>query len=240
MSVWHRYTALVKARLSSPSSARYAAPVYSAPPNHSALNELNFTVFDTETSGLLADKHHIVQIASMRIQAQALDLGSAWSALIDTQGAVQPDSRLIHEIRPEEQRYGHPEAHVLREFLHGASNSVLLAYDADFDLAFLRRAWKRHAWGKFDVLCLDLTRLAALVLPNWQGQAQGLDDCLGYCGINPADQHRHDALGDTFLAASLALVLLRKAQQQGWHTLAELQLALRHRDLLHRNARLGC
>lgn len=238
MSAWQRLIQRFTAQGAN-AVVEHRAPMYVPPDKQLSLHDLSFTIFDTETSGLDQTKHHIVQIASMRIEALALDLGSAYSALTNTQGAVQPDSRLIHEIRPEEQRLGYTEAHVLHGFLEAASQSVLMAYDADFDLAFLRRAFKRHAWHHVEPVCLDLTRLASLVLPDWRGQAKGLDDCLRYCGIDPQDQDRHDALGDTFLAASLALVLLKKAQQQGWHTLSELQSALRHHQQLRQGANLG-
>ncbi len=230
MSVLQRYLSLLKPGWQVVPQAHYPVPHYQAPTADTPLSALSFTVFDMETSGLSEHKHHIVQVASMRIAEHSLDLGSAWSALVNNEGTVHSDSRLIHEIRPVEQRTGHEESQVLQEFVERATASVLLAYDANFDLAFLRKAWRRYGWQQLSVVCLDLSRIATLVLPQWRGQAQGLDDCLRYCGIEPDDQDRHDALGDTFLAASLALVLLSKAQRQGWQTLAELQQALRQQE----------
>ncbi|HRL20475.1 MAG TPA: 3'-5' exonuclease [Alcaligenes sp.] len=184
-----------------------------------------FTVLDLETSGLDARCHHIVQIGAVRVERGAIALGNLWSGLVRQQGKGSNDSLLIHEISPSRQAAGQELEQVVQGFAAYAQNSLWMAWDADFDLAFLTPAWRAAGLSQPRPACLDLADLAECVLPNWQGRRRGLDDCLAYCGLPAID--RHDALGDALASAQLLQVLISRAQQQGLHAIGQARQAIR-------------
>lgn len=184
-----------------------------------SLQEAVFTVLDLETSGLEPKRHHIVQVGAVRVEQGAIALGNVWSELVRTQGERSPESLLIHEISPQQQAVGKPLPQLMRDFARYSENSVWVAWDADFDLAFLDRAWPEAGLQQARPLALDLAELAACVLPEWRGRRLGLDDCLKYCGLPVSD--RHDALGDALLSAQLLQLLIGRAAQKGVRTIGQ-------------------
>lgn len=190
-----------------------------------AWQDLAFTVVDLETSGLEPRRHHIVQIGAVRIERQAIPLGGLWSGLIKGEGERSLESLLIHEISPDWQLTGRAQNEVVAEFAQYARDSIWVAWDADFDLAFLDPAW-RAAELPPRPLCLDLAELAACLLPDWHGRRRGLDDCLAYCKLPPID--RHDALGDALASALLLQMLMSRAAQGGILTLGQARRAMAH------------
>lgn len=184
-----------------------------------ALDEIAFTVLDLETSGLEPKRHHIVQMGAVRVENGAIALGNVWSGLVRTQGERSPESLLIHEISPQQQEKGEPLPQLIQEFAHYSENTVWVAWDADFDLAFLDRAWPQAGLTQARPLALDLAELADCVLPQWRGRRQGLDDCLSYCGLPVSN--RHDALGDALVSAQLLQLLIGRAKQKGVLTVGQ-------------------
>lgn len=188
--------------------------------------DLAFTVLDLETSGLEPRRHHIVQIGAVRIERQAIPLGGLWSGLINGEGERSIESLLIHEISPDWQLTGREQNEVVAEFAHYAQDSIWVAWDADFDLAFLDPAWRAAQLPLPRPLCLDLAELAACLLPDWHGRRRGLDDCLVHCKLPQLD--RHDALGDALASAQLLQMLMSRASQSGILTLGQVRRAMEH------------
>ncbi|UQN37132.1 3'-5' exonuclease [Alcaligenes aquatilis] len=184
-----------------------------------ALDNAAFTVLDLETSGLDPKRHHIVQIGAVRLESGSIALGNVWSGLVRTHGERSPESLLIHEISPQRQEQGEPLSQLMRDFARYSENTVWVAWDADFDLAFLDRAWPQAGLEQARPLILDLAELAACVLPEWRGRRLGLDDCLRYCGLPVSD--RHDALGDALVSAQLMQLLIGRARQKGVVTIGQ-------------------
>lgn len=184
-----------------------------------ALDNAAFTVLDLETSGLDPKRHHIVQIGAVRLESGSIALGNVWSGLVRTHGERSPESLLIHEISPQRQEQGEPLPQLMRDFARYSENTLWVAWDADFDLAFLDRAWPQAGLEQARPLILDLAELAACVLPEWRGRRLGLDDCLRYCGLPVSD--RHDALGDALVSAQLMQLLIGRARQKGVVTIGQ-------------------
>ena len=184
-----------------------------------ALDNAAFTVLDLETSGLEPKRHHIVQIGAVRLESGSIALGNVWSGLVRTHGERSPESLLIHEISPQRQEQGEPLPQLMRDFARYSENTVWVAWDADFDLAFLDRAWPQAGLEQARPLILDLAELAACVLPEWRGRRLGLDDCLRYCGLPVTD--RHDALGDALVSAQLMQLLIGRTRQKGVVTIGQ-------------------
>lgn len=100
-----------------------------------------FAVVDTETSGLDARRHHVLQVAVVTVDGAGAVI-DRWSSL------VAPRSRLwfrvgpthIHGIHRRDVRRAPSALEVFTELARRLQGARFVAHNAEFDLAFLRRA----------------------------------------------------------------------------------------------------
>ena len=195
------------------------------------LAELGYVVFDTETTGLdPRGGDRIVQIAGVRIVNRRLLTGEVFDALVDPGRPIPKASIRFHGITERMVRGRPPVEIVLPQFHKFAEGAVLVAHNAAFDLAFLRREEERLGL-RFDQPVLD-TLLLSAVVHDHLGE-HSLDAIAARFGIAPA--RRHQALGDALCTGQVFLRLLDLLEAQGVHTLgdalavAERAVALRRR-----------
>jgi DNA polymerase III subunit epsilon len=186
-----------------------------------ALAELTYTVFDTETTGLNpSEGDEIIQIGATRIVNGRLLRQECFEQLVDPQRPMAPASVAIHGIQPEA-LVGQPTiGEVLPVFHAFASDTVLVAHNAAFDMRFLQL--KEAATGlRFDQPVLDTLLLSAWVHPNQASHR--LEAIAERVGV--AVTGRHTAIGDAFVTAEVFLKLIPLLQARGVHTLAQARAA---------------
>ena len=113
---------------------------------------------------------------------------------------------------------------VLPRFVDFAADSVLVAHNAAFDLAFLNAARLQLDGQTFDAHHLCTLHLARRVLP--QLRRRSLDALAAHFGIPLVDRHR--ALGDARMTAEIFFHFLESLRGQGVVRLDQL-LDLQHR-----------
>jgi DNA polymerase-3 subunit epsilon len=209
-------------------AAARAAPLLERP-----LGELSYVVFDTETTGLRPDAgDRIVQIAAVRIVNRRLLSGETFDALVDPRRPIPKASTRFHGIT-ETMVHGRPPIEiVLPQFHRYVGDTVLVAHNADFDLAFFRREEERLGVC-FDHPLLDTLLISAALHDHLP--AHSLDDIAARFGIVLIDRHR--ALGDAIGTAQLFLRMLDLLEARGIRKLGEaLALTGRIADLRRRRA----
>ena len=208
------------------------------------LDEINFWVLDTETTGLSPLNDTILSIGMVLVNGYHLNVASAWECLIKPVAAPKkyvgkiglrkPDSTkgsiLIHGIRPMDTNRGISLEEALPILLNKLKNGIIIGHHIGFDITMLNRALEVHHCGKLRNIAFDTVSLARRVeTPFYTSQIHppktySLDALCEQYGIIMHD--RHTALGDAYLTALLFLKLRTKLAKRGIKTLGQLQRSI--------------
>jgi DNA polymerase-3 subunit epsilon len=180
------------------------------------LNSLAFAVFDTETTGLLPHKDAVVQIGAVRVFGGRIVPGERLDLLVNPGRPIPPAASAVHGITDVMVRGAPPIAKAGR-LLHAlASDAVIVAHNAPFDMAFLHR--DAEAMGvSWDHPILDTVLLSAVLFgPE---QTHTLDALCARLEVSIDPAHRHTALGDALATAEALVRMLPMLEARGMITL---------------------
>ena len=126
------------------------------------LSELCFVCFDSETTGLSTEHDEVVQLGAVRVLNGRVVDGEELDSYVDPGRPIPPASTAVHKVSDADVK-GAPDMIAASRSLHGFSQgAVLVAHNAPFDLAFLKRAEAR-AGLCWDHPVLDTVLLSAVV-----------------------------------------------------------------------------
>jgi DNA polymerase-3 subunit epsilon len=194
------------------------------------LSRLTYTVFDTETTGLLPHKDEIVQIGAVRVVNGRIVPGERINQLVDPGCPIPPASTKVHHVTDAMVQGAPGIDRAGRQFHTFASNSVIVAHNAPFDMAFLRR--HRAAMGvEWDHPILDTVLLSAVLFGA--SQTHTLDALCDRLGVSIPPELRHTALGDAQATAEVLVKMLPMLEARGLRTFEDvLTETKRHGRLL--------
>lgn len=155
---------------------------------HKDIEEVEFTVFDTETTGLEPEAgDRIVEIAGVRIKGQAQI--ATFQTLINPHRPISEAAFAVNNISADMLK-GAPETEVVMpQFLNFIQGSCLCSYNASFDLGFLNNELKLiNKQLAQDILVVDILRMARRLLPGLERYA--LWFVAERLGINSGQRHR--------------------------------------------------
>lgn len=167
-----------------------------------------FVIFDLETTGLDPHKHEIIEIAAIRANRDSENHDTFRAFVKPKRKIPKKITELTGITQALVDADGQPIDSVLRQFQEFIGEHLLVAYNANFDLAFLNAAAiSTGIEFRNDVSCaLKMARRA------WPGRrSYKLVDIAGDGGLNTSDSHR--ALGDcqrTLIVFTGAVSLLGK------------------------------
>ena len=187
------------------------------------LDELVYTVFDTETTGMQPSHgDEIISVGAVRVVNGRLLRQESFERLVDPQRSVPASSTAVHGLTREMLK-GHPTlATVLPEFARYAADTVLVGHNVGFDMQFLRLQEERTG-VRFTQPVLDTLLLDAAIHPDHEEHS--LEAIAGRLGIEVVG--RHTALGDALVTGEVFLRLITLFQQRGAQTLGEVVEASR-------------
>ncbi len=172
-----------------------------------ALTDARYVVFDVETTGLNGNTDKIIELGAVRME-NGVEVAE-FSRLINPMRPISEKITEITGITDGMVRDCPTIAQVITEFADFIKDCVLVAHNADFDTAFLRRALE-DAGLKLAQPVLDTLAFSRAALPELKSHKLG-SVCKRF-GINLKNAHRavHDAR-----ATGLCLMeMLRLAEEK--------------------------
>ncbi len=156
------------------------------------IQEVEFTIFDTETTGLEPQSgDRVIEIAAVRIKHnQRL---ASFQSLINPQRKVSPAAFGVNHISDDMLRDAPEAGDVLPRFLDFAKDSCLCSYNAGFDLGFLNNELQLIGLEPIEKIpVVDALKMARKTLPGLERYA--LWFVAQKLGIKTQQEHR--ALSD--------------------------------------------
>jgi DNA polymerase III epsilon subunit family exonuclease len=185
-----------------------------------ALEDLDYTVLDTETTGLRADRgDRIVAIACVRVRRGVVRSDERFEALVNPERPIPPASTRIHGVT-DDMVTGAPTIEgIFPRVADFARGTVLVGHEVWFDLRFLREATDRLALPPLSQShpVLDTRALSEVVHGSWGDH--DLDAVAARLGIPLIG--RHSALGDALVTAEILARLLRLLDRRGIRSLGD-------------------
>lgn len=192
-------------------------------------SQLNYIVFDVETTGLNPAKDGITQLAAVRVRKGRI-LGEAgvqaqlardpFGAVLDRADFFSTLIRPIRPIPPKLERLtgitnamvadAPAESDVIPRFLEFADGGVLVAHNGlTFDVPFLQSACGRCGLDAPSDTCLDTLHLSRRIDLACKDVKYALDEVLRRHAIPMEEGNLHNALADALFTARLLLKFLR-------------------------------
>ncbi len=189
-----------------------------------SLDQLEFTVFDTETTGLSTKEDYILSFGGVKIRNAAIQIETAIE-LYPTSPKSGKKTASIHGLVQRENQIQ------IRDFakqtLEYFGNSILVAHHIGFDTEMMQKVCSPFGLEKLPNPMIDtMTMAIRLELGPRADRNQinpenySLDHLCERYQIQTDD--RHTAPGDAFLTAQLLLKFLKIAQAKGITNFAQL------------------
>lgn len=186
---------------------------------HRTLDEVEFVVLDTETTGLRPGSHRVIEVAGVRIKGG--EACGSFSTLINPGTRLPAFIVQFTGITQEMVNTAPKAAEVLPDFLNFIEGAIVVGHNVGFDIGFL--SYEARLLGlDFPLDGLDTIPLARRFLPGLRRFK--LDNVAGH--LNIATNNRHRAMGDAKVTAAIFIKLLKLAQEQGIATLGHLRRRL--------------
>ena len=186
-------------------------------PDIRRIDQLSFTILDTETTGLDPQKDHILSCGAVKIESQIIRISSAKEWYLDSSKKGK-EAILVHELMGSNSKID--LENFATEFLQYVGKSILVGHHLGFDLAMLQKALSPFGFSEFPNPSIDTMNLAirldyGLLVDRSRINLKeySLDALCSRYKIKTED--RHTAGGDAFLTAELLLKLLKKAEKKG-------------------------
>ena len=182
------------------------------------LSDLKFACLDTETTGLSPiGGGKICELAiSITQNGQTME---EFSTLLNPQIPMMPEVIAIHGITNEMVKDAPTFAEILPRVVSLLDGCVLVAHNADFDLSFLKAEFETCGMNFPPYPVIDTLKLAR---KSGRFKSNRLGNIAQELGISCAGWHR--AMADTKMAERIFYYFLNTLNQQGVHTLEQLNL----------------
>ncbi len=185
-----------------------------------SLFDLEYIIFDFETTGLEADKDdEIIEIGAIKLKGTE-PTGETFSSLINIQRKIPEKVKAIHGIQDKDIEDKPTIQEIFPKFLNFLGSKILIAHNAEFDLGFLKKNLKRFPHLSFSNHCIDTLQLSRQFFSYEKGHSL---NAIASRFELPTDKDRHRSLGDCYLTAKIFSEFLKALKRRQCATLAAIK-----------------
>ncbi len=208
----------------------------------SSFDDAEFLIVDVETTGLSAETgDRVCEIGMVRLYRGELE--EVFGMLIDPGREISAGAFAVNKISPAMLRGAPPFRAVAREVGGILKDKILVAYNASFDLSFLRNEFHLSGLLPLKNRVIDALGLARQLLP---GLARYSQEHVGQV-TGVSQRVRHRALDDARTTATIFQLFLTILKAHGCSSLKDLWrkdlaqvLQARRMDLIQHALRVKC
>jgi len=195
------------------------------------LRELNYVVFDLETTGLYPeDGDEIIEIGAIAVENCQIT-EQVFHTLVNPGRPIPPSSTAVHGIRDQDVAGAPTIDSAIRNFMSFVGNRIWIAQNARFDLSFIIRKLTQLQIPPKQTVVIDTIGISKLLFPYEQSHA--LDRIMARLGI-PRTGERHRSIDDSRYTALVFLEFLKLLEQQAMTELLHIESAFIRAETLIR------
>ena len=194
-----------------------------------SIRDTDFTVFDTETTGLRARKgDRIVSISAVLLRKYRIDLSESFHTLVNPDRDIPSHAARIHGILPDMVEGKPTIEEVLPRFIEYVGRSVLVGHHVWLDMTFLNREMRRIYGVSVQSVVLD-TAILDQAFMNMGVPPQAKEEEKANTTLQGlteryliANEEQHSSFGDALATAQIFQKMIRLAERHGVHSLKDL------------------
>lgn len=178
-----------------------------------------YVVFDLETTGLdPKDGNSIIEIGAVRVKNnQIID---RFDELIDPGVELSEEITRITSITNDMLKGKDNEENVVKRFIEWASDDILVAHNAKFDLSFMYMAYLKYSLGRFNFNVIDTLGLSRFLEPS--ERYHNLTILMERYKITWDESKHHRADYDSEGTSLILYEMLKRLKEKNVNTLDEL------------------
>lgn len=134
-----------------------------------SVSEIEFTVFDFETTGLHSAFDRIVEFGALRFRGS--EIMAEFNILVNPGVPIGAEASAVSGISDADVVAAPPVGSVLPSFIEFLGDTVLIAHNAPFDLGFLRAAMQFSELPEIRNVVIDTQLLAMKAFPKQKSYA---------------------------------------------------------------------
>lgn len=176
-----------------------------------SLEEIDFTVFDLETTGFfprIGDE--VVSIGATKININNIQFPEHFYEVVRPSKNIPAEILRLTGLTRKKINNGIEFPLAFSNFINFSHNTVLVAHPASFDVIFLKEMAKRWEFPPYSPVYIDSYEIAQWLYPE---KKNGLDQLLKQFNIE--QKERHHALNDASMTASIFSCLIKDLKKQG-------------------------
>ncbi|MDW7649877.1 MAG: exonuclease domain-containing protein [Bacillota bacterium] len=178
-----------------------------------------YILFDTETTGFYPYQgDEIINIAAVVVENGEIKTEQVFDELVNPYRSIPPAVVKLTGISDDMVADKRGICAVLHDFLDFIGDSVLVAHNAEFDLAFINIKLNWYTQTEVYNPVIDTYKLARALCPDLM--SHDLDTLIRYHRVS--EHPRHTALGDSLMTAEVFLEYLNRLEEKEIETLKQL------------------
>lgn len=174
------------------------------------VTDADYTVFDTELTGLDMKKDSIISVGALRMKGGRIEMGSTFYWLTSPSGELDRRNVVVHGITPSELEGQPPVGDVLTQFIEYCGSSILVGHFAFIDVGFVNKALRQAGISVLANSVVDTGKIyewmrssEASFGRHYQGRPEEMDLFSLAREFDIEVSGGHNALSDAFITAQL-------------------------------------